>query len=86
MTTAQQVIQLVQSLFSIHPQASISPQQRKDADKWLRKFQETVISFSSQIQTDAWSVADQIINDENAPTEARMFAAQTFRQKVGLEM
>ncbi len=35
-------------------------------------------------QSAAWEIADKLINMENGPMEARLFAAQTFRQKVQL--
>ncbi|ORX60507.1 ARM repeat-containing protein [Hesseltinella vesiculosa] len=46
---------------------------KRQTSKWLETFQK---------KTEAWQVADILINSEAANLETRLFAAQTFRQKI----
>jgi transportin-3 len=46
---------------------------RKAANQWLESFQKT---------PSAWTICDQIIKNQQLQFEARLFSAQTFRQKV----
>ena len=79
----QQVLTVIDTLFSSSPTARITPAKRKEADDWLKAFQKTVRSPShAHVQPQAWEIADALISSESAPLEARLFAAQTFRQKV----
>lgn len=57
--------------------AQTDPNQRREANKWLEEFQKT---------SGAWQVCDAIINNNTQPIDARLFAAQTFRQKVEYDL
>ncbi|CAO3616853.1 unnamed protein product [Cunninghamella blakesleeana] len=50
---------------------------KKQALKWLEAFQK---------KSEAWQVADILINAENSNIETRLFAAQTFRQKITYDL
>ncbi|KAG0171417.1 Nuclear import receptor [Apophysomyces sp. BC1034] len=52
-------------------------QAKKDANRWLQEFQK---------QPEAWGVADYLIKSKEANIETRLFAAQTFRQKITYDL
>ncbi|KAI9011165.1 armadillo-type protein [Gaertneriomyces semiglobifer] len=68
--TADQVLQVLQVLYA---GTATDNAGRKEADTWLNDFQKT---------PNAWAISDQLLRTETLPQEARLFAAQTLRQKV----
>ncbi|KAI8336541.1 armadillo-type protein [Chlamydoabsidia padenii] len=67
-----QVLEALASLYSNSDATS-----KKQATKWLEGFQK---------KSEAWQVADVLINAENANVETRLFAAQTLRQKITYDL
>ena len=59
---------------------------RKTAGIWLEAFQKTVLSLLPinfyLLKPAAWGAADSLIRSDNPALEIKLFAAQTFRQKV----
>lgn len=64
----EQLLQALQALYT-----HSDPATTKQANDWLTSFQQSQV---------AWSVCDQLLNHGEAPTAARIFAAQTMRSKV----
>ncbi|GAB5592901.1 Nuclear import receptor [Umbelopsis nana] len=50
---------------------------KKEASQWLESFQKT---------PDAWSAADYLIKADDSNLETKLFAAQTFRQKITFDL
>ncbi|KAK4051285.1 Nuclear import receptor [Microbotryomycetes sp. JL221] len=73
-TTAslEQVVQALNVLY--HGQDN---QAREQANEWLRQFQKS---------QEAWATAQLILFAPDAPTEPKLFAAQTFRQKITYDL
>ncbi|KAI9208648.1 armadillo-type protein [Polychytrium aggregatum] len=67
--TVEQVLQALHAFF--FPDGDDA--KLKEASRWLEDFQKT---------SAAWTIADQLIRSETVGPEPRIFAAQTFRQKV----
>lgn len=65
----QTVLQALESLYKNPDKAA-----KDQANRWLQDFQQT---------PDAWVTANSLLLDQNLPVEPRLFAAQTFRSKVG---
>ncbi|KAI8376491.1 armadillo-type protein [Radiomyces spectabilis] len=53
------------------------PKSKREASRWLENFQK---------QPEAWSVADYLLNSTDSNLESRLFAAQTFRQKITYDL
>ncbi|KAG2219346.1 hypothetical protein INT45_011254 [Circinella minor] len=67
-----QVIEALSALYS-----TPDPQAKKQANKWLANFQK---------QPEAWTTADYLLKADDSNTETRLFAAQTFRQKITYDL
>ncbi|KAJ3414766.1 Nuclear import receptor [Chytridiales sp. JEL 0842] len=65
--TIDTVLQAIQALYKGSGGA------QKEAEGWLREFQKT---------TEAWSIANDLMQMEHVQLEPQLFAAQTFRQKI----
>ncbi|KAI8903771.1 armadillo-type protein [Gorgonomyces haynaldii] len=72
--TVAQVLEALSVMLSVQQQPV---QARRQANKWLEQFQKQQV---------AWGICDQIIQDQSSPQEVRLFAAQTFRQKVEFDL
>jgi hypothetical protein len=44
------------------------------------------VNFKNSPQVDAWQVCHSILSGADSPMEARLFASQTFRTKVSLNV
>ena len=73
------ILKLISTLFA--PQTKEA--ERKQADELLKSFQKTVrFCHLKPFQQEAWNLAHLLLTDSSRPLEARLFAAQTLRQKV----
>ncbi|KAJ3289873.1 Nuclear import receptor [Borealophlyctis nickersoniae] len=70
----------VEQVLQVH-QLFLAPtgdhQKRREADRWLDNFQKTAV---------AWGIADTLIRTDIYPMPTRIFAAQTFRQKIEYDL
>ncbi|KAI9316196.1 armadillo-type protein [Dichotomocladium elegans] len=74
MATAS-VTQVLEALSTLY--SSPDPQAKKRANRWLDAFQK---------QPEAWTTADYLLKSSDTNTETRLFAAQTFRQKITYDL
>ncbi|KAL5032389.1 hypothetical protein BDV3_000966 [Batrachochytrium dendrobatidis] len=74
LVTIQQVLEALDALYNSKDNSKYS---RKEAGIWLETFQKT---------STAWSISDSIVRQSNVPSEARLFAVQTFRQKIEYDL
>ncbi|KAH6560059.1 hypothetical protein BASA50_003202 [Batrachochytrium salamandrivorans] len=72
--TIQQVLEALDAFYNFKAGTGSAA---KDAGLWLETFQKTPAG---------WSISDSIIRQATLPTEARLFAAQTFRQKIEYDL
>ncbi|KAI8147628.1 armadillo-type protein [Fennellomyces sp. T-0311] len=74
MATAS-VAQVIEALSALY--SAPDPQAKKEASRWLDNFQK---------QPEAWTTADYLLKADDSNTETRLFAAQTFRQKITYDL
>ncbi|KAL2916946.1 Nuclear import receptor [Polyrhizophydium stewartii] len=74
MATLEQVLKALDVLFEDQQASSDA---KRQASAWLETFQKT---------SSAWAISDAIIRREDLPHSARIFAAQTFRQKIEYDL
>ncbi|KAI9495182.1 armadillo-type protein [Zychaea mexicana] len=67
-----QVLEALSALYS-----ASDPQAKNEASRWLNTFQK---------QQEAWGTVDYLLKADDSNTETRLFAAQTFRQKITYDL
>ena len=77
----ENVIEWLQILFSTSQ--TVTAQQRRDSSKYLEQFQKTV---NLNNKPEAWTVVNSLIRHPDSTLEMRLFATQTFRQKIEFDI
>ncbi|KAI9273878.1 armadillo-type protein [Helicostylum pulchrum] len=70
--TTTRVLEALSSLYN-----STDRQSNRDADRWLESFQK---------KPEAWTVADYLLKAKDSNLQTRLFAAQTFKQKITYDL
>ncbi|KAI8899929.1 armadillo-type protein [Globomyces pollinis-pini] len=76
MATQPTQLEVLEALNTLYIEKSTNGNQRREASKWLAKYQKMSI---------AWQISDNILRMD-APIEMKVFSAQTFRQKIEFDL
>jgi transportin-3 len=78
--------QVKNALTTLYDIKATTSTQRRSANKWLEQYQKTVSFTFSDHQPQAWSISQELLLSQSSTTEQRLFAAQTFRQKIEYDL